>query len=96
MAHNHRGQHIADPYLNTRNAMIAQQEMLAQRNTGLRGLNYNPEESTYDEAYGPADRTKVMGRIGSWNGGVAEGMAGYSDFADQQSHVEDRHVRGEN
>jgi hypothetical protein len=92
MAHNHRGQHIADPYLNTRNAMIAQQEMLAQRNAGLRGLNYNPEETGYDEAYGPADRKKVAGR----NGGVAEGMAGYSDFSDQQANVEDRRVRGEN
>lgn len=92
MAHNHRGQHIADPYLNTRNGMIAQQEMLAQRNTGLRGLNYNPEESTYDEAYGPSDRKKVMGR----KEGVADGMAGYSDFADEQTNVEDRRVRGEN
>ena len=92
MANDHRGRFIADPYINTRNAMIAQQEMLAQRNAGLRGLNYNPEESTYDEAYGPSDRKKVMGR----KEGVAEGMGGYSDFADEQTDVENRRVRGEN
>ena len=92
MAQNHRGQYIADPYINTRNAMIAQQEMLAQRNAGLQGLNYNPEEAGYDEAYGPADRKKVMNR----KGGVADGMSGYSDFSDEQTNVEDRRVKGEN
>jgi hypothetical protein len=92
MANDHRGRFIADPFINTRNAMIAQQEMLAQRNAGLQGLNYNPEESTYDEAYGPSDRTKFMSR----KGGVADGMSGFSDFADEQTNVEDRRVKGEN
>lgn len=92
MANDHRGRFIADPFINTRNAMIAQQEMLAQRNAGLQGLNYNPEESTYDEAFGPSDRTRFMGR----KGGVADGMSGFSDFADEQTNVEDRRVKGEN
>jgi len=91
MAHNHRGQHIADPYLNTRNAMIAQQEMLAQRNEGLRGVNYNPEESDYDEAYGPANRKRYVG--GESGQGAALQNSQYFRIAED---VQDRRVRGEN
>lgn len=41
-----------------RDAQVEQQRMLAERDAGLRGVNYDPEETDYDEAYGPADRVR--------------------------------------
>lgn len=87
MAHNERMRPIADPWLNRRNEMIAQQEMIAQRNAGFRGVNYDPEEVGYDEAYGPADRTRtaLQSRVGL-----------PSDYERTEEDVQDRRVRGEN
>lgn len=87
MAHNERMRPIADPYLNMRNQMIAQQEMLAQRNAGLMGINYDPEDAGYDEAVGPADRTRtaLQSRLGL-----------PSDYERTEEDVQDRRVRGEN
>ena len=87
MAHNHRMQGIADPFLNRRNQMIAEQEMLSQRNAGLMGVNYNPEESDYDEAFGPADRTVRQDTFKKFED---------SDYAQEQERIQDRRVRGEN
>lgn len=89
MAHNHRGQPIADPFLNRRNQMIAEQEMLSQRNAGLMGINYNPEESDYDEAFGPADRTirRIQPHLPS---------SLSSDYISEEEKMQDRRVMGEN
>lgn len=92
MAHNHRGQYIADPFINMRNDMIAQQEMLAQRNAGLRGINYNPEDADYDEAYGPADRTRRTVP----SDGVHGGVPSESEYNNQQTIAQERRVRGQN
>lgn len=88
MAHNHRGQPIADPFLNMRQQMLEQQAMLAERNAGLMGINYDPEESTYDEAYGPLDRTR---RARPESGSLLP-----SDHSEKEMIVNERKVRGEN
>ena len=92
MAYNERGRWIADPYINMRNDMIAQQEMLAQRNAGLRGINYNPEDADYDEAYGPADRTRRTVP----SDGVHGGVPSESEYNNQQTIAQERRVRGQN
>lgn len=90
MAHNHRMRGIADPFLNSRNALIAQQEMLSQRDAGLRGVNYDPEESEYDEAYGPADR---VSRAPAGEGDLTQP---HREYDEQESSMIERKVRGEN
>ena len=87
MATNHRGQPIADPFINMRNAMIAEQEMIAQRNAGLMGVNYDPEEAGYDEAYGPADRTRKP---------LDTRLDMPSDYGKEEERMQDRRVKGEN
>ena len=90
MAHNHRMEGISEPFLNMRNAMIAQQEMLAQRNAGLRDLNYDQEESGYDEAYGPADR---VSRAPAGESAITQPQR---EFDDQETSMIERRMRGEN
>lgn len=90
MAHNHRMKGISDPFLNARNAFLEQQAMLAQRTAGLRGVNYDPEESGYDEAYGPADR---VSRAPAGGGVLTDPQR---SFDDQEAAILERKVRGEN
>jgi hypothetical protein len=87
MAHNHRGQPIADPFLNMRQQMLEQQAMLAERNAGLMGVNYDPEQADYDEAFGPADRVRrpLQSRLDMPAEYEAEG-----------ERMQDRRVKGQN
>jgi hypothetical protein len=84
-------QEIAEPWINRRNEYIAQQEMLAQRSAGMRGMNYDPEESDYDEAYGPQDRVVRQSTPGENVGIIPD-----SDYDKQQANAEERRQRGEN
>lgn len=87
MAHNHRGQPISDPFLNIRNQMIAETELLSQRNAGLMGTNYDPEQADYDEAVGPADRRRrpINARLDT-----------PSEYVETEERMHDRKGRGEN
>lgn len=87
MAHNHRGQPIAEPFLNMRNQRIAEAEMLASRNAGLMGTNYDPEQADYDEAFGPADRTRRT---------IDTRLDMPSEYGREEERMQDRRVRGEN
>lgn len=87
MAHNHRGVPIADPFINRRNQMIAEAEMIASRNAGLMGVNYDPEQADYDESFGPADRTRrpINARLDI-----------PSEYVETEERMQDRKVKGEN
>lgn len=84
MAHNHRGQRIADPYLNLRREM---------RDYTPEMLAYNPEEVEYDEASGPLDRTRRM-RYGLTGIGGSIGVpVNRHEYVDEQ--MEDLRGEGE-
>ena len=90
-AKNHRGNiTVSTGFLNERNATLAQmaQEMAGR---GWRGENWNPEDSLYDEAVGPADRVgrPVYGK------GVSSGMA-LSDEDMRELTIRERTHKGEN
>lgn len=87
MAHNHRMQEIAEPWVNRRNEYLAQQEMLAQRSAGLMGVNYDPEEAGYDEAYGPQDRTRKA---------LDTRLDKPSEYGIAEERMQDRKGQGEN
>lgn len=59
--------------------------------TGWSGLNYDPEQSLYDEAYGPADRVSRMSRVVG-----QEDMEDLAGAGLQEMTVRERRARGEN
>lgn len=77
MARNHRGQKIADPYLNARREM-------------LEGMAYDPEEEGYDEAFGPTDRTFRSSTMGYLDKDDRKVTATQSDFDIEQGQMEAR------
>lgn len=77
MAHNHRMQPISDPYLNARNA------------AGFRGVNYSPEDDTYDLAEGPKDRVRRQSDV------VSSSMV-ENENEEENERMMDRRMRGEN
>lgn len=84
MAHNHRNQPIADPYLNARrSAMQANADQLAREmSEGMKGTNYSPDDDIYDLAEGPADRTFRNRET--------------SEYDEQVGRMNERRQRGEN
>ena len=91
MAHDHRMNEISEPWLNARNAYIEQQRMLASRNAGLGGINFDPDEENYDMAYGPADRVRRQPPASPDFQSSAE-----NDFTGEEDRMHERRARGEN
>jgi hypothetical protein len=70
-----------------RDAYVEQQRMLASRDAGLRGVNYDPDETYYDEAFGPEDRVRrpLQNRLDI-----------PSDYGMVEERMNERRAQGEN
>lgn len=84
MATDHRNRFLPDPYLNARrDAQRALADQLAREmSEGMKGVNYSPDDDTYDLAEGPADRTFRNRET--------------SEYDEQVGRMNERRQRGEN